>query len=84
MVTYGQHKGHLVCSEGVFAFEEEKDRLIIKTFIDYDLLSESQIQKFYSLGGLSHLPSSMISEDGFGGDIVISDELPAYKKSSKN
>lgn len=82
LVTYGQHDGYLICSEGVFAFEEEKGRIIIKTFVGYDLLDESQIQKFYSLGGLSHLPPAMISKDGFGGDIILSDELPATKEAS--
>ena len=84
LVTYGQHMGYLVCSEGLFAFEEEKDRLIIKTFVGYDLLDESQIQKFYNLGGLSHLPAAMISKDGFGTDIILSDELPSHKKAPKN
>ena len=84
LVTFGQHAGHLVCSEGVFAFEEEQARLIIKTFVGYDLLDESQVSKFYNLGGISHLPASMISENGFGSDIILSDELPPHKQASKN
>ena len=76
LVSQGEHKGHLVCSEGIFAVIEEDDRLIIKTFIGYDLLDRNQIEKFYSLGGLSHLPDHMISKDSVDSDIILSDELP--------
>ena len=76
LVSQGEHRGYLVCSEGVFAVEEEDDRLIVKTFIDYSMLDSNQIKRFYNLGGISHLPSHMISEDSTGSDIILSDELP--------
>ncbi len=84
MVTYGDHDGYLVCSEGVFAFDEEKDRWIIKTFIGYDLLNEDQKKRFFSLNGISFLPGDMISTQGVDSDFVISDELDTFPEDSKS
>ena len=81
LVSQGEHKGYLICSEGIFAIDEEKDRLIIKTFISYDLLDQSQIKKFYSLNGISHLPNHMISKDSAESDIILSDEYPPHATS---
>ncbi len=68
----------MVCSEGVFAFEEEKERWIIKTFIGYDLLSDDQRKRFFSLGGISFLPGEMISNGGYQSDFAISDEFETF------
>ena len=46
LLTYGENLGHLTCSSGVFAYEVIEGRLIIKTYINFDLLSEEQIDKF--------------------------------------
>jgi hypothetical protein len=78
ILTHGDYDGYLVCSEGVFAFEEEKERWIIKTFIGYDLLSDDQRKRFFSLGGISFLPGEMISNGGYQSDFAISDEFETF------
>jgi hypothetical protein len=81
LITYGEHEGYMVCSEGVFACETENARLIVKTFLNYELLRENQIDRFYSLNGLSFLPADMISENGLESDIVLAEEvLPPEKR----
>lgn len=80
LITYGEHEGYMVCSEGVFACEEENERLIIKTFLSYELLHENQIDRFYSLNGLSFLPTGMISEDAMESDIVLAEEVCPREK----
>ena len=84
MVTYGDHPGYLVCSEGIFAFEEEKERWIIKTFIGYDLLKDDQKKRFFSLDGVSFLPEDMISKQGFNSDFIISDEVETFPEEKKS
>ena len=81
LISQGEHKNHLVCSEGIFAVIEEDECLIAKTFIGYDLLDQSQIKKFYSLDGISHLPNHMICVDSAESDIILSDELPPHATS---
>ena len=34
ILTFGENEGYLSCSEGVFAYEFENERLIVKTFIN--------------------------------------------------
>ncbi len=84
MITHGDHDGYLVCSEGVFAFEEEKDRWIIKTFIGYDLLNNDQRKKFFNLDGISFLPGEMISPKGLNSDFAISDEIEFAPEDQKS
>ena len=84
MVTHGDHDGYLVCSEGVFAIEEEKDRWIIKTFIGYDLLDDDQKKKFFSLNGISYLPGDMIANHGFDSDFAVSDEFEVFPEDRKS
>ncbi|NIR52088.1 MAG: hypothetical protein GWN44_03115 [Calditrichae bacterium] len=76
LLTYGLHEGYLVCSKGVFAFELENDRLVIKTYINFELLSDEQIKKFYSHDLAMFLTPDMISEDAASSDIIMVDELP--------
>ena len=49
ILTFGENEGYLSCSEGVFAYEFENERLIVKTFINSGLLSDDQIKQFYGL-----------------------------------
>lgn len=76
MLTYGLHEGHLVSSSGVFAFEIDEDRMVIKTFINYELLSDSQIREFYGWDVVSVFSSDFIAEDLMESDIRLEEELP--------
>jgi len=76
-LTYGLHDGYLVCSHGVFAYGIEDDRLIIKTYINFELLSDDQIRKYYTHDMASFLTPDMISEDAAASDIILMDELPS-------
>lgn len=76
LLTFGQHEGFLVCPAGVFAYSLEGDRLIIKTYINYELLSPEQVKTFYGLESLWNFPKDMVTEDIFESDIILSDEAP--------
>jgi len=77
LVTFGHHEGYLVCSAGVFAYEIEDGRLIIKTFISLDLLSDKQVREFYGHDVLAMMSSGeYVAEDTFESDIILADELP--------
>lgn len=77
LLTYGLHEGYLVCSQGLFAYVLEDDRLIIKTYINFELLSDDQIRKFYAHDMAAFLTPDMISEDVGASDIILMDELPS-------
>jgi len=76
LLTFGQHDGFLVCPAGVFAYSLEGDRLIIKTYINYELLSPDQVKKFYGSDSLWNFPKDMVAENVFESDIILSDEAP--------
>jgi len=84
LLTYGVHPGHLVCSVGVLAYEVEAGRLIIKTFINFEMLSDEQIQKFYDVDVLSIFSQDIIAENAADSDIIISDEFPLLNDESKS
>ena len=72
--TYGENDGFLTCPDGVFAFDLIEDRLIVKTYINFDLLSDDQIKQFYGLGMISMLPKEYATKDMFGTDFILADE----------
>ena len=74
IVSFGENQGYLTCSDGVFAYELERDRLIVKTFINFDLLSDDQIKQFYGSGMISMLPLEYTAENISGADFIIEDE----------
>ena len=74
LLTYGLHEGYLVCSQGLLAYVIENDRLVVKTYINFELLSDDQIQKYYTHDMASFLTPDMISEDAADCDIILMDE----------
>ena len=76
LLTFGQHDEFLVCPAGVFAYILEGDRLIIKTYINYELLSPEQVKQFYGLDSLWNFPKDMVADNIFESDIILSDEAP--------
>ncbi len=72
--TYGENDGFLTCPDGVFAYDLIESRLIVKTYINFDLLSDDQIKQFYGFGMISMLPKEYATEDVFGADFVLADE----------
>jgi hypothetical protein len=72
--TYGENDGFLTCPDGVFAYDLIESRLVVKTYINYDLLSDDQIKQFYGYGMISMLPKEYATEDVFGADFVLADE----------
>ena len=73
--TYGENDGFLTCPDGVFAFDLIEDRLIVKTYINFDLLSDDQIKQFYGLGMISMLPREYATKDIISGtDFILADE----------
>jgi len=76
LLTYGLHEGYLVCSQGLFAYVIESDRLVIKTYINFELLSDDQIRKYYTHDMATFLTQDMISEDVDASDVILMDELP--------
>jgi hypothetical protein len=72
--SYGENNGFLTCRDGVFAFDLIDERLIIKTFINFDLLSDDQIKQFYGPTMISMLPKEYTTKDILGTDFILTDE----------
>ena len=62
ILSFGENEGFLTCSDGVFAYELESERFIIKTYLNFDLLSDDQIKQFYGPGMISMLPLEYTAE----------------------
>ncbi|MDH5761806.1 MAG: hypothetical protein OEZ51_02385 [Nitrospinota bacterium] len=75
LLTYGLHEGYLVCSQGLFAYTIENDQLIIKTYINFELLSDDQIQEYYTRDMASFLTPDLVSDETMDSDIVLMEEL---------
>jgi len=76
LLSYGLHEGYLVCSQGLFAYVIENDRLVVKTYINFELLSDDQIRKYYTHDMASFLTPDMIAEDISESDMILMDERP--------
>ena len=74
ILSFGENEGYLTCSDGVFAYELENDRLVVKTFINFDLLSDDQVKQFYGSSMISMLPLEYTTENISGADFIIEDE----------
>ena len=74
ILSFGENEGYLTCSDGVFAYELENDRLVIKTFINFDLLRDDQIKQFYGSSMIAMLPLEYTTENISGADFIIEDE----------
>ena len=74
LLTYGENEGHLTCPSGVFVYELDASRMIIKTYINFNLLSESQINKFYGSGTATLLPEECLTEDESQADFMLYEE----------
>ena len=74
LLTYGENEGHLTCPAGVFAYELDSGRMIIKTYINFNLLSEDQINKFYGSGTATLLPEEFLVEDERQADFMLFEE----------
>ena len=72
--SYGENDGFLTCPDGVFAYDLIEDRLIVKTYINFDLLSDDQIKQFYGSGRISMLPKEYATKDVSGADFILADE----------
>ena len=81
LLTYGENEGHLTCPAGVFAYEIDNGRMIVKTYINFNLLSEEQINKFYGSGTATILPEEFVAQDDRQTDFMLCDEYadPADK-----
>ena len=74
LLTYGENLGHLTCSSGVFAYEVIEGRLIVKTYINFDLLSEEQIDRFYGSGTATVLLKECITDAHGQTDFKLAEE----------
>jgi hypothetical protein len=72
--SYGENDGFLTCGEGIFSYDLIEGRLIVKTYINLDLLSDDQIKQFYGSGMISMLPKEYATKDIFGADFILADE----------
>ena len=84
LLTYGENEGHLTCQTGVFAYGVDGGRLIIKTYINFELLSEAQILKFYGSGTATLLPAEFVAEEGGESDFILVDEYAPHAKKPQN
>lgn len=84
LLSYGECEGNLTCPVGVFAYELESDRLIVKTFLNFELLSADQIKKFYGPGMISTFPKEFLTEEVAESDFIIGEEFTDLSKNAKN
>jgi len=80
ILSFGENEGFLTCSDGVFVYELENERLIIKTYLNFDLLSDDQIKQFYGSRMISMLPLEYTAENISSADFIIEDEEPLPKR----
>ena len=82
LLTFGENEGFLTGSHGIFAYEIETDRLVIKTYIPAEMLSEEQIRTFYGPGMIAALSRDFLAEEDDESDFIIADEVtpPAAAK----
>ncbi|MDA1108414.1 MAG: hypothetical protein O3A78_01145 [Nitrospinae bacterium] len=80
LLSYGENEGNLTCPTGVFAYELENDRLIVKTFVNFELLSAAQIKKFYGPGMISTFPEEFLTDEATESDFIIGDEFADFAK----
>ncbi len=74
MLTFGLHDGYLVCRSGVFAYVVEQDRLIVKTFISSEMLSDDQIREFYGWDVVANFSPEYIAQETDNADFMVQDE----------
>ena len=80
ILSFGENQEYLTCSDGVFAYELEKDRLVIKTYLNFDILSDDQIKQFYGSRMISMLPLEYTAENISSADFIIEDEESLPKR----
>ncbi len=80
LLSYGENEGHLTCPAGVFAYEMENERLIVKTFVNFELLSATQIKKFYGPSMISTFPKEFLTDEATESDFIIGDEFNDFSK----
>ncbi|GJL78158.1 MAG: hypothetical protein NPINA01_11470 [Nitrospinaceae bacterium] len=83
LLSYGEHEGNLTCPAGVFAYEMENERLVVKTFINFELLSAAQIKKFYGPGMISTFPEEFLSDESMQSDFIMGDEFTDLARESQ-
>ena len=74
LLTYGENLGHLTCPNGVFIYDIIDERMIIKTYINFSLLSEDQINKFYGSGTATVISKEFITDNFEESDFKLLDE----------
>jgi len=84
LLSYGEHEGSLTCPTGVFAYEMENERLIVKTFVNFELLSAAQIKKFYGPGMISTFPEEFLTDEVAASDFIIGDEFADFARKAKD
>ena len=80
ILSFGENEGFLACSDRIFTYELENERLIIKTYLNFDLLSDDQIKQFYGSRMISMLPLEYTAENISSADFIIEDEEPLPKR----
>jgi hypothetical protein len=74
ILSFGENEGFLACSEGVFSYEFDNSRLVIKTFLNFELLNDDQVKQFYRSGMISMLPGEYTAENISSADFIMQDE----------
>ena len=79
ILSFGENDGYLTCSDGIFAYDIENEKLIIKTYLNFDILSDDQIKQFYGSGMISMLPNEYTANHISDADFIIEDEELVFK-----
>ena len=82
LLTYGENLGYLTCPSGVFAYDIIDEKMVIKTYINFSLLSEKQIGKFYGSGTATLLPNECIADDYNQTDFKLAEEYKVLPDES--
>ncbi|MFQ5450151.1 MAG: hypothetical protein ACE5E9_05950 [Nitrospinaceae bacterium] len=84
LLSFGEHGGYLTCPTGIFAYEMENDRLIVKTFIHFEMLTTKQIKNFYGPGMISTFPEEFFADDASESDFILADEFNHLTQKPQN
>ena len=83
LLSFGENEGHLTFPEGIFAYELENERLIVKTFINFEMLTDDQIKKFYGPGMIATFPKEFVAENSNDSDFMLVDEFTHPSQTQK-
>jgi len=84
LLTFGEHEGYLTCPVGVFAYVLENERLVVKTFLNFEMLTENQILDFYGPGTMAVISEEYLCDDFNESDFIVMEDSESHSGNAKS